>query len=175
MKRLTMTLCAAAALAVPVSASAQETTPTPKEAAKAACKAERAAVGKATWKATWRSNGLGRCINNRAKTEDANADNAAKQCKAERDDANFAAGHDGKTFEQFYGTNKNGKNAYGKCVSGKAKDASEAQTEARVNAAKTCKAAKKADADAFATAWGTKKNAFGKCVSATAKAKNDES
>ena len=31
------------------------------------------------------------------------------------------ATHDGKTFEQFYGKNKNGKNAYGKCVSTKAK------------------------------------------------------
>jgi len=48
--------------------------------------------------------------------------NAAKQqCKAERADPGFAAAHQGKTFEQFYGTNKNGKNAHGKCVSNKAK------------------------------------------------------
>jgi hypothetical protein len=48
--------------------------------------------------------------------------NAAKACAAERSDPGFAASHDGETFEQFYGTNKNGKNAFGKCVSGKAGD-----------------------------------------------------
>jgi hypothetical protein len=48
--------------------------------------------------------------------------NAAKACDAERSDPNFAASHDGKTFEQLYGTNKNGKNAFGKCVSSKAGD-----------------------------------------------------
>jgi hypothetical protein len=45
--------------------------------------------------------------------------NAAKECDAERSDPNFATTHDGKSFEQFYGTNKNGRNAFGKCVSGK--------------------------------------------------------
>ena len=38
------------------------------------------------------------------------------------------------------------------------------------NAAKTCKALRTDDADAFAERYGTKPNAFGKCVSATAKA-----
>lgn len=47
--------------------------------------------------------------------------NAAKKCKAERADANFATGHGGKTFAQYYGTNKNLKNAFGKCVSKLAK------------------------------------------------------
>ncbi len=55
--------------------------------------------------------------------------NAAKECKAEQADPNFAASHDGKTFDEFYGTNGNpkketsgtGKNAFGKCVSSKAK------------------------------------------------------
>jgi len=35
----------------------------------------------------------------------------------------FAAAHGGKSFTDFYGTNKNKKNAFGKCVSGKAKAA----------------------------------------------------
>ena len=174
MKRLVTISGAALALAVPGIAVAEDAPPTPREAAKAACKSERAAVGKATWKATWRSAGLGRCIDGRAGAENANLDNAAKQCKAEREDANFAANHGGKTFEQFYGTNKNLKNAFGKCVSGKAKEASKEDTQARVNAAKTCKQARKDDAAAFATKWGTKKNAFGKCVSSTAKDKNDD-
>ena len=47
--------------------------------------------------------------------------NAAKKCKAERADAKFAEGHGGKTFAQYYGTNKNLKNAFGKCVSKLAK------------------------------------------------------
>jgi hypothetical protein len=91
----------------------------------------------------------------------------------QRDDANFAAGHGGMTFEQVYGTNASGKNAFGKCVSGKAKAASKADVKATVNAAKTCKDLKKNDPAAYAK-YGTGRTAFGKCVSATAKAKNDE-
>jgi len=41
--------------------------------------------------------------------------NAAKQCKAERASIGAAA------FAQKYGTNKNKRNAFGKCVSGKNK------------------------------------------------------
>jgi hypothetical protein len=47
--------------------------------------------------------------------------NPAAACRAEREDAGFAASHGGKTFAEFYGTNKNQKNAFGKCVSSKAK------------------------------------------------------
>src|SRR6266542_3688389 len=46
--------------------------------------------------------------------------NPAQQCRAEQADAAFAAGHGGKTFAQFYGTNGNQQNAFGKCVSTKA-------------------------------------------------------
>jgi pullulanase/glycogen debranching enzyme len=166
-------IVALTAFALPATAiAADAAAPTPKEAAKAACKAQRTQMGKALYKQTYRSEGLGKCISKVAKTEAANQDNAAKQCKAERADANFAAGHDGKTFDQLYGTNKNGKNAYGKCVSTKAKAKSEAQTAATVSAAKSCKKAKKDDAEAFKTTYGSSKNAFGKCVSAAAKAKS---
>jgi hypothetical protein len=67
-------------------------------------------------------------------------------------------------------TNKSGKNAYGKCVAMKARHATEQETEARVNAAKTCKMLKAEQQATFEAAYGTKKNAFGKCVSETAKA-----
>jgi hypothetical protein len=168
-------LSAFVAVALAAAAAAQTTTPSPESSASAACKAERAAMGQATFKATYgtnssKSNALGKCVSKRTRSEQANASNAAKQCKAERADANFAASHGGKTFAQFYGTNKNGENAYGKCVSAKAKAASDAQTKADVNAARKCKADRKADPAAFATKWGTRRNAFGKCVSATAKA-----
>jgi hypothetical protein len=168
-------LSAFVALAVPAAVAAQTTTPSPENSASAACKAERKAMGEATFKATYgtnrnKSNAFGKCVSKRTRSEQANASNAAKQCKAERADPNFAANHGGKTFAQFYGANKNGENAYGKCVSAKAKAASEAQTRANVNAAKKCKADRKADPAAFAAKWGTRRNAFGKCVSATAKA-----
>jgi hypothetical protein len=48
--------------------------------------------------------------------------NAAKACKAETatPEADFRATHDGESFAEFYGRNKNDRNAYGKCVSSKA-------------------------------------------------------
>ncbi len=73
------------------------------------------------------------CVSSKAKGELAEESeekvNAAKACKAEQADPDFAASHDGKTFDEFYGTNGNpkketpgtGKNAFGKCVSTKAK------------------------------------------------------
>ena len=68
---------------------------------------------------------FGKCVSQKAKTstavEQAAVQNAAKKCKAERADPNFAAGHGGKTFAQFYGTNGNLRNAFGKCVSSLAK------------------------------------------------------
>ena len=75
---------------------------------------------------------FGKCVSGKAKDDlsEDNADkvNAAKECKAEQADPNFAASHEGKTFDEFYGTNTpnpkgkgGGKNAFGKCVSGKAK------------------------------------------------------
>ena len=50
-----------------------------------------------------------------------NTASATAKCKAERDDSAFAAGHGGKSFADFYGTNANKKNAFGKCVSKTAK------------------------------------------------------
>ena len=87
-------------------------------------------------------NAYGKCVSRRAKSEEAQregaAKNAAKACKAER-----AA--DAAAFAAKYGTNKNGKNAYGKCVSQKAKALKKqgdrddaAKIKARKSAAKEC-------------------------------------
>jgi hypothetical protein len=70
-------------------------------------------------------NAFRRCVSQKA-TATSNAQqeatvNAAKACKAERSDPNFAAAHDGKSFAQYYGTNHNHRNAFGKCVSQKAR------------------------------------------------------
>jgi hypothetical protein len=89
-------------------------------------------------------------------------------------------------FAQKYGTNGNGKNAFGKCVSMKAQELKQqsddqdrvAATE-RKNAAKQCaqeRGTTSASRDAFAAKYGAgahKRNAFGRCVSKLAKAHKD--
>jgi len=155
------------ALAVPTGALAADAAPSPDDIAKAACKTEKAKMGTKTFIATYAarsaSTATTACVAKRDGHAATDLENAAKQCKAER-----AA--DAAAFTKKYGTNKNGKNAYGKCVSAKARAATEQETEARVNAAKTCKKLKAEQKAQFEAAYGTKKNAFGKCVSKTAKA-----
>ena len=107
--------------------------------------------------------------------------NAAKECKAER-----AA--DATAFAELYGTNGNKRNAFGKCVSKKAKakehaaDEQDAEDAAEFkNAAKECDAERGDTEDtraAFADKYGTnenKRNAFGKCVSSKASEGETES
>ena len=81
-------------------------------------------------------------------------------------------------FDAKYGTNANKKNAFGKCVSQKARQLV-LQQQAKTNAAKLCKAERLSlGVDAFDAKYGTnanKKNAFGKCVSQHAKAKSGSS
>jgi len=120
-------------------------------------------------------NAFGKCVSQKAKEEAAERKaakvKAAKECRAER-------ALDAGAFAEKYGTNENNKNAFGKCVSGKAKtirqnqDAADAQViEATKNAAKECDEERGDTAEteaAFQETYGTnknKKNAFGKCVS----------
>jgi hypothetical protein len=144
-----------------------------KDAAKQQCQDERG-TSKAT-KAAFRANydGFADCMGKKAAEEEAENEeaqkNAAKECKAER-----SADPDG--FKETYGTNKNDKNAYGKCVSSKASqkkaemDAADAQEIAETKkAAKQCAAERKdLGKEEFRKKYGTNKNdgnAFGKCVS----------
>jgi hypothetical protein len=85
--------------------------------------------------------------------------NAAKYCKAVRE----SKGVEG--FKTAYGTNKNKKNAFGKCVSSTAKAKAEKREDtAETNAANAeCKKQQAADATKFAQDY---KN-FGQCVKAT--------
>ena len=184
MKKLALALAVSAAAIAPTAASAADPAPSDFKNAAKYCKALKAASGSsfASMFGT-KKNAYGKCVSSTAKQSAAKdakqakaaKTNAAKQCKAERADATFASTHGGMTFEQVYGTGK-GKNAYGKCVSQKAKqnkasaDAEDkAKQKDRVNAAKTCKAAKQSDPDQFADDYGSRRNAFGKCVSRTAK------
>ena len=118
MRRIMM-IAVLALLAFPAAAMAD----TSRENAAKACKAERAKDPEA-FKQKYgtnknKSNALGKCISKKANSkgdddQTAAEKTAAKECKAER-------AKDPEAFKQKYGTNKNKSNAYGKCVSQKAK------------------------------------------------------
>ena len=133
---------------------------------------------------------FGRCVSawaQRNRTNISNArPNASQQCRTEQTDANFAnttlePQHSGKTFDQFYGDtnphNPNANNAFGKCVSQKAKALGDARTATQQaaqvngfkNAAKYCKDLRTNHHAQFVSTYGTSRNAYGKCVSRNAK------
>lgn len=204
MKKLLSAMCAAGMVAA-VTGTALADTPTSTETSNATkyCKGLRTSSGSPEAfaeavkvvvgaKKVTVKNAYGKCVSNQARNnakDDKQAhSNAAKDCKAEeaQSDSDFAASHSGNTFSQQYGT-KNGKNAYGRCVSQKAKEnkAEAAQkNKDEVNAAKQCKAEKaQSDADfgashsgrTFAQQYGSNqngRNAFGRCVSSKAKAQS---
>jgi hypothetical protein len=96
--------------------------------------------------------------------------NAAKECRIERGDTDATK----EAFAQKYGTAKsNYKNAFGKCVSSRARDEQAERHAAKRNASRDCRDERKADPEAFKVKYGTAKshykNAFGKCVSQKAK------
>jgi hypothetical protein len=114
--------------------------------------------------------GKGKPEKTKAATAQQADENAAKRCKAERQQMGAAA------FAGEYGTNGNKRNAFGKCVSRATRDETEAEQEDAENdenAAKRCKAERQAmGAARFADEYGTnpnKRNAFGKCVSRKSK------
>jgi hypothetical protein len=123
--KMLVSVAALAVFAFPAGAVAAKPTNGDKENAAKECRAERGTTDdtREAFKSKYKN--FGHCVSQKAKEEAAERKaartNAAKECRAERSDPNFAATHGGKTFEQFYGKNTNGKNAYGKCVSSKAK------------------------------------------------------
>ena len=174
MKKITVLIGLALALAVPSGAIAK---PHPdnadKRAAKAECKTLRGNtdVTREAFRTQFRS--FAACVRKtaveEAQEEQTAHKNAAKECKALRQD-------DPTGFAELYGDRPN---AYGKCVSSKAKskehaaDEQDAQEAAEFkNAAKECDALRDGDAAAFAEQYGDRPNAFGKCVSS--KASDDE-
>ena len=173
-------LIVALALVVPAAAIADDTTPAPstQASAQAACRAQRTAIGEAAFKLLYgtnanKSNAFGMCVSKTVKNAEANDGAAVGTCKKEQSDPAFADTHAGKSFSQFYGTNKNGTNAFGKCVSATSTEADHADQAATIAAAKSCKTEQAADREAFKKKYGTnanKSNAFGKCVSAKVKA-----
>jgi hypothetical protein len=178
MRRAILVAAAVAVAIVPAVASGSSTTA--QSAAQKGCRAERTAMGKTVFAQTYgtnanRSNAFGKCVSKHTtanvKIEKAAKTSASASCTAERT-------ADPAAFAQKYGSGKNDKNAYGKCVSQTAKAqanaAEKSQQKADVNAAKVCKAERtQLGNQAFADKYGTnhnKRNAFGKCVSQHAKA-----
>ncbi|HUZ15931.1 MAG TPA: hypothetical protein VMU72_07095 [Gaiellaceae bacterium] len=135
------------------------------------CRSIRSQLGTALFAKTYGKNAndhnaFGKCVSATAKSQVANEVSASSSCRSQQSDSTFAVNHGGKTFEQYYGTNADGSNAFGKCVSSTAQASSRAQGKAVVNAARSCQSEQKADPAAFKSKYGT----FGKCVSSKAKA-----
>jgi hypothetical protein len=123
-----------------------------------------------------RKNAFGRCVAQWTRAEHQNRLSAREACAAEKADASFAASHDGKSFDEYYGTGPNHRNAFGRCVSSKAKSSSDQARQNTRNAARQCKAERnELGPTEFRAKYGKNandRNAFGKCVSALAKAQN---
>jgi hypothetical protein len=138
-----------------------------------ACRAARTAMGAGPFALFYgtnanHSNAFGKCVSKLARAQAPALSNAAKACSAEQLDVAFPAAHTGKSFAQFYGTNADLSNAFGQCVSQKAKAAAQESQQATVNGAKACYAERTSNRTAFDQKYGTGRNAFGKCVSSKA-------
>jgi hypothetical protein len=141
------------------------------------CRAQRTAMGARDFGLLYgtgkkHANAFGRCVSRQERASQADDQNAAQQCKAEQADPTFPVGHGGKTFADYYGSNADKSDAFGKCVSAKARAAADARQQATLNAAQTCKGERAANPATFKTRYGKnadKSDAFGRCVSQHAK------
>ena len=165
MKKLLVAAALAAAAIAPAAALAADPAPADFKNAAKYCKEFKTGSGAANFATMFgtKKNAYGKCVSQTAKKTATEDEVQAKQAHSQAVEECRAVKTPGS------------KNAFGKCVSAKAKakkaaadKEDEAQEDDRVNAAKSCKAAKK-DAAKFAADYGTRKNAFGKCVSKTAK------
>lgn len=179
MKSKILIAASLAALVVPAVSFGSGPTGQDRENGARACRALRTTMTEDIFRQTYgtaqshRRNAFGRCVSQWAHTEHQNRISARSACSTEQADPSFAANHNGMSFAEFYGTGPKHRNAFGKCVSSKAKSASDQQQSNTLNAAKTCKA-ERADlglAD-FRAKYGKNandRNAFGKCVSQLSK------
>jgi hypothetical protein len=167
MKRIVLTTT----LVVALSAAATAVGSDASSNAKAACTTLRAQMGQSAFAHAYSS--FGACVSSMAPVEQKNVASATALCTAEQNDATFAVGHNGKTFDQFYGAGKKGKNAFANCVSMKAKASSQAEQQSRPNPSRSCRVLRtQMGAQAFTALYGksaTARNAYGKCVSAWAR------
>ena len=188
MKKITLMAGLALILVVPAVSVAK---PSPdradKRAAKSECNMFRGHSGITREAFLTKYESFKACVQARAREEareeQSAHSNAARDCREERGTTPDSRA----AFNALYGTNDNDKNAFGKCVSKKAKakeqaaDAEDQQeaTEFK-NAAKECDDERGETTDsreAFKQLYGTnanKSNAFGKCVSKKAHENHEE-
>jgi hypothetical protein len=164
-----------AALAVPAVVLAATPNGQDRENGARACKALRTSMGLENFRLAYgtvqsnRRNAMGRCVSQWAHAEHQARLAARAACEAEQNDPNFPAGHDGKTFKQFYGS-------FGRCVASKTREARAELRSATLSAVRSCRAERAQGLAEFRAKYGRNandRNAFGKCVSALAKAQND--
>jgi len=179
MKTKILIAAALAALVVPAASFGSGPTGQDRENGARACRALRTSMGLELFRQTYgtvqsnRMNAFGRCVSQWAHTAHQDRISARAACSAELADPNFAANHNGLSFNDFYGTGPKHRNAFGNCVSSKAKAALQQQQSATQNAARSCKAERvDLGGPAFRAKYGKNandRNAFGKCVSQLAK------
>ena len=179
MKTKILIAASLAALLVPAASFGSGPTGQDRENGARACRALRTTLGVDVFRQTYgtaqsnRMNAMGRCVSQWAHTAHQNRISARSACSAEQADPNFAATHNNMTFAEFYGTGPKHRNAFGRCVSTKAKAALQQQQSATQNAAKSCKAERGTlGGPAFRAKYGKNandRNAFGKCVSQLSK------
>jgi hypothetical protein len=176
MKLRTIAAGLLAAAVVPAAAVADGHTQADKVNGARYCQAQKTTLGDTAFKALYgtnesKSNAMGKCVSKWAQASAQARQTAQSTCRAERQDANFAATHGGKSFAEFYGA-KNAGQALGKCIAAKQQAQVAAEHKATVKAGQACKTELKTmGATAFKAKYGGKANAFGKCVSKLASAK----
>lgn len=120
-KKTTLAIGLLAAFALPATAVAQPPTKADKRQAAKECRAERGTTDatQEAFKAKYRN--FGKCVSAGAREIQAERkearSNAARDCRAEREAMGVEA------FREQYGTNRNKRNAFGKCVSAKVRAA----------------------------------------------------
>jgi uncharacterized membrane protein len=135
--------------------------------AAASCRALKANIGSTSFARAYRT--FGRCVSNLVPIEQLNVEGSRSDCTAEQNDLNFAAGHGGRMFEQFYGTVED---AFGKCVLAASSASSRAEQQARANPSRTCRSVRaQMGATAFSLLYGKKANS---CSSSVARAQTQD-
>jgi hypothetical protein len=152
-----------------------------KSTAEKQCRSQLQSMGRDTFDMTYgtnknKRNAFGKCVS-KMESQDA-ADQSSAHNSAEQQCRSQLQSMGTDAFDNQYGTNKNKRNAFGKCVSGMEKALASSMERKQVRAldaaAKTCRSAKSSDPTMFATTYGTGRNAFGKCVSQTAKSEGQQ-
>jgi hypothetical protein len=115
LRKITLAIGLFAAFALPATAVAQPPSKADKRHAAKECKTERGTTDATREAFKAKYGNFGKCVSTGARERQAERkearSNAARECRAEREATGIEA------FREKYGTNRNKKNAFGKCVS----------------------------------------------------------